>query len=458
MSQHDEPPNLASKLSALHVEVMNKHDLWHRRFGHMFRNGLVRMAHHDMTDGLDITDEKGDVIRPCAVCIMGKHQRKTFPSSGNVYDKPMQLVHMDTQGPIGGSYGLSKYINVFVDESSHFAVTVFTDNKFSIPKLVIAVLKRMSQMSGQPLLNIRTDRGTEFVNSEVKQYLNDIGAIHQPVPAETQQQNGTAERKNKTLQQRGRCIRLDAELPLSMWVECVKTACDLLNMSACAGRNKTPAELFLGNKPCVAPLKVPGCLAYVWLPKHSREHKFASCSIPGALLGYEPFTKAYRVLRRKNTRYSVVVSRDVICNENVKGFPVLQDPRYKYTLPPVWASEEAFQFNREVQLPEEPLSEKVPGSADTAQTLIHNAAPPMFVNTGAVPVITINNHEPAVPAPQIVNAQLPVASPIPVAATNMLPDVLEVPNVPDVLEVPNLTRQLQIKGPQNPLIHCGIRD
>jgi hypothetical protein len=184
----------------------------------------------------------------------------------------------------------------------------------------------MQSKSGHVLKAIRTDRGTEFINCTVTAYLESIGADHQPVPPETKQQNGTAERFNKTIVQKARCIRIDAGLPLRFWPECVRTACILHNVTANTVTNATPAQAFLARPICLAPLRIPGCLAYVFVPKAQRGHKFAPCSRPAVMLGYEPNTKGYRLLVRVHNTYKVMVSRDVIFDEHIRGYPVLQDP------------------------------------------------------------------------------------------------------------------------------------
>ena len=41
----------------------------------------------------------------------------------------------------------------------------------------------------------------------------------------TPQQNGVAERMNRTIAERARCLRLNAGLPKSFWAEAVSMAC-----------------------------------------------------------------------------------------------------------------------------------------------------------------------------------------------------------------------------------------
>jgi Reverse transcriptase (RNA-dependent DNA polymerase)/GAG-pre-integrase domain len=331
--------------AALFIRDLTQTELWHRRLGHIHAGAVKRMITQGLIDGLDVHDDSTHQSqRPCPVCILGKQHRHSFPRSTRLYTELMALVHMDIMGPVDSCIFGFKYILVFVEHVSHLAVVHFTKTKDVIPTLVVAILKLMMARTRKSLQWIRTDRGTEFLNATVDAFLKDVGAQQQPVPAYTQQQNGVAERMNKTLVEKGRCIRLDAGLPLNVWSECVRTACVLLNMSACAGRDQTPAELFFGEKPCLAPLRIPGCLAYVWVPKQKRTHKFAACSVPGVLLGYEPNTKAYRVLVKGPCGYKVSVSREVVFDEHVRGYPVLQDTRYSHESAPTWIKGDEFSF------------------------------------------------------------------------------------------------------------------
>jgi Reverse transcriptase (RNA-dependent DNA polymerase) len=125
----------------------------------------------------------------------------------------------------------------------------------------------------------------------------------------------------------------------------------LFNITACTNRNKTPSELFLGKVPCMAPVKVPGCLGYVMVPKEKRHHKFQACSVPGVLLGYEPHSKGYMMLVKQARGYKVVISRDVVFDEETKGYPVLQDARYSAGQAPLWIADGDFSFPQPNILP-----------------------------------------------------------------------------------------------------------
>nr|GFB35296.1 hypothetical protein [Tanacetum cinerariifolium] len=66
--------------------------------------------------------------------------------------------------------------------------------------------------------------------------------------ARTPQQNGVAERRNRTLIEAARTMLTDAKLPVTFWAEAVNTACYVQNrVLVNKSQNKTPYELFNGK-------------------------------------------------------------------------------------------------------------------------------------------------------------------------------------------------------------------
>ncbi|GJV40811.1 ribonuclease H-like domain-containing protein [Tanacetum coccineum] len=66
----------------------------------------------------------------------------------------------------------------------------------------------------------------------------------------TPQQNGVAERKNRTLIEAARTMLVDSKLPTTFWAEAVNTACYVLNrVLVIKPHNKTPYELIHGRTP-----------------------------------------------------------------------------------------------------------------------------------------------------------------------------------------------------------------
>jgi hypothetical protein len=136
--------------------------------------------------------------------------------------------------------------------------------------------------------------------------------------AYTPEQNGRAERMNRTVIEKARTLLLGVEADEELWVEAVLTAVHLHNLMPVAGKNKTPFELFHGSSPDVSYLRKWGCLAYVKHPKHQTS-KFGAQSEPGMFVGYCPHTKGYRVRLRDR----VVVTPHVHFVEEESGAATL---------------------------------------------------------------------------------------------------------------------------------------
>ncbi|GJS53219.1 ribonuclease H-like domain-containing protein [Tanacetum coccineum] len=113
--------------------------------------------------------------------------------------------------------------------------------------------------------------------------------------ARTPQQNGVAERKNRTLIEAARTMLADSFLPNTFWAEAVSTACYVLNrVLVTKPHNKTPYELLTGKTPIISYIRPFGCHVTI-LNTIDHLGKFAGKSDEGFLVGYSLQSKAFRV-------------------------------------------------------------------------------------------------------------------------------------------------------------------
>ncbi|KAK1611280.1 hypothetical protein QYE76_034953 [Lolium multiflorum] len=106
---------------------------------------------------------------------------------------------------------------------------------------------------------IRSDNGSEFKNYTLNDFLSDEGIRHQYSAAYTPQQNGVAERKNRTLMDMARSMMAEYKSRYNFWAEAISTACQSSNrLYLRKGLNKTPYEILTGNKPNISYFKVFG--------------------------------------------------------------------------------------------------------------------------------------------------------------------------------------------------------
>ena len=216
---------------------------------------------------------------------------------------------MDLCGPMQvKSSGGNLYLATFLDDCTGMSVLRPIARKSDAIEEIKSVITQLETQSGHRVLQVRTDRGGEYINKELKLYYAKKGIVHQTTAPYTPEQNGAAERLNRTIIERVRAMLKDNDLPLDMWAEAAVTANYLRNRSPSLQRTKTPWELFNGTKPNVSGLRVFGSPAYVHVPKELRR-KLDPVSRKGKLVGYESHSKAYRVLLEDSGK--IVVGRDI---------------------------------------------------------------------------------------------------------------------------------------------------
>nr|GEZ46449.1 ribonuclease H-like domain-containing protein [Tanacetum cinerariifolium] len=104
--------------------------------------------------------------------------------------------------------------------------------------------------------------------------------------ARTPQQNGIAEKKNRTLIKATRTMLADLLLPISFWAEAVNTACYVQNrVLVTKPHNKTPYELLLSKTPSIGFMRPFHCLVTI-LNTLDPSGKFNRKADEGFLVGY----------------------------------------------------------------------------------------------------------------------------------------------------------------------------
>ncbi|GKE46000.1 putative ribonuclease H-like domain-containing protein [Tanacetum coccineum] len=86
------------------------------------------------------------------------------------------------------------------------------------------LLKIVQNKLRHKVKTIRCDHGTEFKNQLMNEFCAKKGIKREYSIARTPQQNGVAERKNRTLIEAARTMLADSLLPIQFWAEAVNTA------------------------------------------------------------------------------------------------------------------------------------------------------------------------------------------------------------------------------------------
>lgn len=214
--------------------------------------------------------------------------------------KCFELLRMDLMGPIEvASLGGKRYVLVCADAFSRYTWVEFLQAKsdafFAFKKLY----NKFRVMFAQSVVRIRTDHGKEFENSTFSDFCAEKGITHEFSAPKTPQQNGVAERKNRTLQEMVRVMLYAKNLSKRLWAEAVNTTCHIINrVYLRPGTSSTPYEILKGKKPNLKYFHVFGCVCYIL---NVKEHlsKFDARSDKGMFLGYALNSQAYRVYNLK---------------------------------------------------------------------------------------------------------------------------------------------------------------
>ncbi|GJZ73111.1 zinc finger, CCHC-type containing protein [Tanacetum coccineum] len=196
----------------------------------------------------------------------------------------------------------------------------------------------VENQTGRKLKKLRTDNGLEFYNQEFNSLCKESGITRHLTVAGTPQQNGLAERMNRTLLNKVRCLLIQSGLPDSFWAEATVTAAYLINRSPSTTlEKKTPMDLWSGHPANYEMLRIFGCVAY----SHVNQGKLKPRAIKCIFLGYPDGVKGYILWRLDDVKPKIIISRDVVFNESLM---------YKDTLKGAGAADSGKEVEFEVEL------------------------------------------------------------------------------------------------------------
>ncbi|KAG8491187.1 hypothetical protein CXB51_014418 [Gossypium anomalum] len=145
--------------------------LWHMCLGHMSENGMVELSKRGLLDGQGICK-----LNFCEHYVFGKQKRVRFTRGIHNTKRTLEYIHSDLWGP--------------------------------------------SRVPSR-------DNGLEFCSNEFNRLCKSEGIVRHLTVRHTSQQNGIAERMNRTIMEKVRCMLSNANLPKSFWAEAGSTACFL---------------------------------------------------------------------------------------------------------------------------------------------------------------------------------------------------------------------------------------
>ncbi|GKC13401.1 retrovirus-related pol polyprotein from transposon TNT 1-94 [Tanacetum coccineum] len=273
--------------------------LWHRILSHLNFDYINLLSKKDVVIGLPKLKYVKDQL--CSSCEVSKAKRSSFKSKTVPSSKGrLNLLHMDLCGPMRvASINGKKYILVIVDDYSRYTWTLFLRSKDETPEVLKDFLTMIQRNLQAPVISVRTDRGTEFLNKTLHAFFKEEGIEHQTSTPRTPEQNGVVKRRNHTLVEAARTMLSASKLPLFFWAEAIATACYTQNRSIIIlTHEKTAYHIINDRKPSIKHLHIFGYTCYLTRDGENLD-KMKEKGDPCILVGYSTQSKGYCVYNKR---------------------------------------------------------------------------------------------------------------------------------------------------------------
>ena len=302
---------MQAKVCAGEVNVADEcsSELWHNRLGHMSEKGMQMLSKKQY-----LPDVSGMSLRSCVDCLAGKQHRVAFhsrPPSRRKY--PLDLVHTDVCSMDAKSHSGALYFVSFIDDYSRKVWVTVLKTKDQVLSAFKEFQARVERETGRKLKVVRADNGGEY-RGPFESYCKGQGIKLEKTVPKTPQLNGVAERMNRTIEERIRCMLSHAKLSKSFWAEALVTAVYLINLSPSNPLDgDVPQKVWTGKDVSYKHLRVFGCRAFVHIPRDERsklDKKTKQC----IFLGYSEDALGYKLWDPVDRK--VLRSRDVVFFED----------------------------------------------------------------------------------------------------------------------------------------------
>jgi hypothetical protein len=261
-----------------------------------------------------LPDFKVDHEGVCKGCAQRNNIKNPFLKSDSKAEGVLELINLDVCVPIP-STSLSGYVYYvsFIDDYSHKTWVYFLKSKDEVFGKFKEFKALIDNLSERKIKILRIDNGGEYTSKEFVSFCRYVGIKRELNTPYNPQQNGVAERKNRTIMEAVKTLIHDHDLPMHLCEEAARTTMYVQNkLSRSALGFKTPEEMFYGKKPEVRHLKIFGFLVFVQIPNERRTELDPSGN-KGIFVGCCEVSNAFRIYIPGY--HHIEINRDVTFDE-----------------------------------------------------------------------------------------------------------------------------------------------
>ncbi|GBO41943.1 Copia protein [Araneus ventricosus] len=273
-------------------------------------------------------------VENCVNCKIAKSTRSSLKKNytyRRTTQRCLDRVHCDLWGPAPvTSIGGNRYFLSIIDDYSRKVDVYIIKSKDQVFDCFKKYLAQVERELNSKIKCMRSDNGLEFCHKEFENFLTKLGIKMERTSLYTPEQNGIAEKFNRTAMDGIRAMLHDSGLQPKFWAEALLTFVHAKNRCEHKLTSPlTPTEIWSGFKPSVRHFRIFGSLAYVHIPKIKR-NKFQLRAKLGILVGYSLRTKGYRVFLPNENK--VIETIHVYIDESKNGVRSLfgKNKQYEY--------------------------------------------------------------------------------------------------------------------------------
>ncbi|THH19984.1 hypothetical protein EUX98_g8666 [Antrodiella citrinella] len=285
---------------------------WHRTLGHLNIQQLKQLYSSSHSTGMHV-DHTSDANFTCEDCIQAKH---TITPTPKISRDPVQyknfgdLFYLDVWGksPIASLQG-NVYFALFIDAATRFAFIFFMKQRDQIVQRIEEFQALLDNQYHTSITILRVDNAPELTDGVVRAWCNAHGVIIQTSTPYSPALQGSVERQNRVIAERGRAMLFSSKLPSFLWQEAFSYVIYLRNRSPTRALDgDTPFHALTRRLPDLTNIREFGTRLWALIPS-PRQTKLTPKSEPYQFTGISEHSAGYR--------YFVPATRQILTSRNV---------------------------------------------------------------------------------------------------------------------------------------------
>ena len=190
---------------------------------------IAKMKMGELVTGMVINlDEQPDVI--CEPCLAGKMHSNPFPPSLNRALQPLELIHSDLHGPLPVQTREGfRYWITFIDDCTSFRAAILLRKKSDAFDAFRTFKAYAENQLNAKIKGLQDDKGGEYMSNAFIKFTTDCGIARRHTTRNRPQQNGVAERANRTMSDDITAMLSESRLPASFWGEALSAQIHVWN-------------------------------------------------------------------------------------------------------------------------------------------------------------------------------------------------------------------------------------